>query len=75
MSISYVLLKSTDEKYKDYKRLTSYLRRIMKCGITDNNSYLFYIRVDEWLELRKYVEDTYNINSAQDVKTFVEQIS
>ena len=61
------LVKIFDTNLKEYKRLKSSIRHVLKHGITDKNSYNFYINLDRINELIPKLIQRYNMTIPTDI--------
>ena len=61
------LVKIFDTNIKEYKRLKSSIRHVLKHGITDKNSYNFYINLDRINEIIPKLIQRYNIVIPADI--------
>ena len=52
-------LKLTDEKYIRFQQILKKMKYYRRYGITESNSWEFYILVDEFQPLKEYVERVY----------------
>ena len=67
-------LKAFDEQYLEYKRILPKIRYVMNHGITDKNSWEFYINIDKIKPLLKHVKSYYNIQPKAEVLEFIKSI-
>ena len=65
-------LKPFDEKLKRYKQLIQNIRRTLRKGLNERNSYNFYIYVDELVPLVEYLKRKYNMKFHEDVYDIIE---
>ena len=61
------LVKIFDTNIKEYKRLKSSIRHVLKHGITDKNSYNFYINLDRINEIIPKLIQRYNMTIPADI--------
>ena len=61
------LVKIFDTNLKEYKRLKSSIRHVLKHGITDKNSYNFYINLDRINEIIPKLIQRYNMEIPTDI--------
>lgn len=65
------LLKHTDEKYIRYVKLLDKVRKVLRVGINEKNSFEFWVNIDELKPLIKYVKLKYNTQPRSDLIEFI----